>query len=261
MRRFVVFCWLAGAPFACGWGPEGHSLVARLAAARLTKKAADRVAAILGPNVSLASISSWADQVRNVRKESGPWHYIDIPIDKPHLDMARDCPKGECVIVKIEDFEKVLADKSAEPAKRKEALMFIVHFVGDMHQPLHCSDNADKGGNDVKLDFFGRPSNLHSVWDSGLLGRLGTEDAMFATLQQELTPKLAKKFRKGDVKDWAEESHAEGQQVVYGKLPKAEAGATIKVTEAYEHEADPVVKEQLERAGVRLAKVLNAALK
>ena len=114
------------------------------------------------------------DQIRRDRAATGPWHYVDIPIDKPHLDMARDCPKGDCVIAKIEEFQKVVVDPAATPVQRKEALMFLVHFVGDMHQPLHCSDNKDKGGNDVKLDFFGRPSNLHSVWDSGLLGRIGT---------------------------------------------------------------------------------------
>jgi hypothetical protein len=116
------------------------------------------VAEILGPGTTLASISSWADQVRRTRSETGPWHYIDIPINQPHLDMKRDCPTGNCVIAKIEDFEKLLAAPASTAEQRKEALMFIVHFIGDMHQPLHCADNKDKGGNDVKLDFFGRPT-------------------------------------------------------------------------------------------------------
>src|SRR5256885_1050309 len=186
MRRFAAFACLVAIAPAFGWGPEGHNLVARLAAVRLTPAAAAKVAEILGPGVTLASISTWADQVRPSRTETGPWHYIDIPIDKVHLDMQRDCPKGVCVIAKIEDFEKVLAAPETPPKERKEALMFIVHFVGDMHQPLHCSDNKDKGGNGVKVDFFGKPSNLHTVWDSGLLGRLGTEDTMFTTLDAEL---------------------------------------------------------------------------
>ena len=138
--------------------------------------------------------------------------------------------------------------------------MFLVHFVGDMHQPLHCSDNKDKGGNDVKLDFFGRPSNLHSVWDSGLLGRIGQEDALFTQYSNDLTQKLAKKWGKGTVDAWAEQSHKAAQKVVYGKLPKAAAGATVKIDAAYQKRAEPLIREQLERAGARLAAVLNGEL-
>src|SRR5215472_6987578 len=105
--RFLPFLWCAG---ALAWGPEGHNLVARLALARLTPAAAARVKEILGPDATLVSVSSWADQVRNSRRDTAPWHYIDIPINQPHLDMARDCNQGDCVIAKIEDFKKVLAN-------------------------------------------------------------------------------------------------------------------------------------------------------
>ena len=261
MRRVLVFVCLAVSVPAFGWGPEGHSLVARLAAARLTPAAAAKVAAILGPGTTLASISSWADQVRRSRTDSGPWHYIDIPINQPHLDMARDCPKGACVVTKIEDFEKELAAPETTPEKRKESLMFIVHFVGDMHQPLHCSDNKDKGGNDVKLEFLGKPSNLHTVWDSGLLGRMGTEDALFATLNTDLTPKREKKWAKGTVEDWADQIHKAGQKTTYGKLPKAYASSPFKVDAKYEQASDPLIRMELEKAGARLAMVLNSTLK
>lgn len=261
MRRLALLAGLVGCLPLFGWGPEGHSLVARLAAARLTPAAAARVAEILGPGNTLASVSSWADSVRRARAESGPWHYIDIPINKPHLDMERDCAKGDCVIAKIEDFEKVLVNPAVTPVQRKEALMFLVHFVGDMHQPLHCSDNKDKGGNDVKLEFFGRPSNLHSVWDSGLLSRMGTEDAMFAKLDRELSPKRFRKFEKGSVEDWADQIHKAGQKTTYGRLPKAAAGVQVKIDAKYEHEADELIQLELEKGGARLAKVLNSTLK
>jgi hypothetical protein len=245
---------------AFGWGPEGHNLVARLAAAHLTPAATARVAEILGASVTLQSIASWPDQIRRERVASGPWHYVDIPIDKPHLDMARDCPKGECVIAKIEDFKKVVTDPAATAVERREALIFLVHFVGDMHQPLHCSDNNDKGGNDIKLEFYGRNSNLHSVWDSGLLGRKGNEEALFAQYSKDLTEKRVKKLGKGSVKSWAEQSHKVAQKVVYGGLPQTPAGgATIDAT--YERLADPVIQDQIERAGARLARVLNTTLR
>src|SRR5215475_6440815 len=96
MRRLILIAWLAFAPRAHGWGVEGHDLVARLAAARLTPRAAAQVAEILGPGVTMASISSWADQIRNARRETGPWHYVDIPISKAHLDMQRDCADRNC---------------------------------------------------------------------------------------------------------------------------------------------------------------------
>jgi hypothetical protein len=261
MRRLVFSFWLAVAPSAYSWGVEGHALVARLAAARLSPKAAAAVAEILGPGASLTSVASWADQVRNTRRETGPWHYVDIQITDAHLDMKRDCPEGNCVLTKIDEFAAVLKNKNAAPEKRKEALMFLVHFVGDMHQPLHCADHHDKGGNDTKLTFFGRPTNLHGLWDSGLIARMGTEDALYAELNKDLTPKRAKNFAKGNVKNWAEQSHREAQLIVYGKLPKAESGTVIPLAESYEQPAAPIVKQQIEEAGARLAKVLNVALK
>jgi hypothetical protein len=256
--RFLVFWHLIISFSAFGWGNEGHSLVARLAAAHLKPRTAAKVEQILGPGVTMASVASWADQVRNQRRESAPWHFIDIPIDKPGLDMARDCPKEGCVISKIEEFTRQLADRKLTPEQKKEPLMFLIHFIGDMHQPLHCSDNKDRGGNGVRLEFFGRPSNLHSVWDGGLLGRLPAEDQEFAEFSKELTHSRARKLGKGDVRKWANESHQEAVDVVYGKLPKT---TTIQIGEEYEKAADPVVRIQIERAGARLAATLNKALK
>jgi hypothetical protein len=242
------------------WGPEGHNLVARLAAAHLTAAARAKVSEILGPGVTLASISTWPDQIRRARPETATWHYTDIPIDRPNLDMARDCPKGDCAIAKIEDFRKVLADSAAQPQQRREALMFVVHFVGDMHQPLHSSDNKDKGGNNVPTDFFGKPLNLHSVWDSGLLARMGDEEKLFAAFARDLTPKRQKKWAKGTVQQWADETHNLSRKIVYGKLPKVAAGAPEPIGEAYERAADPLIRQQIEKAGARLAAMLNAAL-
>ena len=216
---------------------------------------------MLGPGIAMQSIASWPDQIRRERVATGPWHYIDIPIDMPHMDVARDCPKGDCVLAKIEEFQKTVVDPTTPAPQRREALMFLIHFVGDMHQPLHCADNKDKGGNDVKLDFFGQPSNLHSVWDSGLLGRLGQEDALFATLSKDLTDRRAKKWGKGSVSGWAEQSHKIAQVAVYGKLPKAPEGGQVTVDAAYERLADPLIQRQIEKAGARLAMVLNTTLR
>ena len=269
MRKFLATSLaILSLPFpGFTWGGEGHDLVARIAQAQLTKKTRAKIDAILGPGVTIVSISSWADQVRRDRPESAPWHFIDIPIDQPHLDMARDCPKGDCVIAAIAKFRAQLKDKNTPAEKRKEALMFVVHFVGDIHQPLHCSDNKDKGGNDVRVTLAGadRPSNLHSVWDSGILGHMGTEDQLYPAMLSEAL-KNRKKWSKGSVEQWAEESHKAAVDVTYGKLPvKPVAGVRnetpIVLDAAYEDAAKPLIRVQIEKAGDRLARVLNDALK
>ena len=260
MRKLAVITLVAGCLPTFAWGPEGHSLVARIADAQPTPAARARVAAILGSDSSMASIASWADQVRPSRAATAPWHYVDIPIDQPHLDMARDCPKGDCVLAKIEEFRKALNDPAIVPAERREDLMFLIHFVGDMHQPLHCSDNQDKGGNDVKVEFHGKPTNLHSLWDSGLLSRMGTEDQLFSPLSRE-SARRAGKWSKGTVDDWAEGAHKAAQKTVYGRLPKVAAGTPVPIDAAYEKKADPLIREQIEKAGARLAAVLNTALR
>jgi hypothetical protein len=270
MRKLLVSL-LCGCLPAFSWGVEGHSLIARIAWAQLTPAVQVRVSEILGPNVSIQSIASWADQVRNQRRETGPWHYIDIPIDKPHLDMTRDCPKGECVLAKIEDFRKALKDPATAPLQRREALMFVVHFVGDMHQPLHCADNADQGGNKVLVKFGNRggdrPYNLHSLWDSGLLDAMPKMPTGAVPKEELLLPQYslesarhAKKWSKGTVEDWAEQIHKIAQKVTYGKLPKVAAGAPEPIGPEYESKADDVIRIQIEEAGARLAHVLNEAL-
>ena len=257
MRKLVPVVLVLGTRLF-GWGPEGHSLVARIAEAQLTPTAKARVAEILGPGSTMASVSSWADEIRRARPETGPWHYIDIPISKPHLDMARDCPKGDCVIAKIEEFRLTVKDPATPPEKRREALMFLIHFVGDMHQPLHCSDNNDKGGNDVKVQFLDYKGNLHSLWDSRLLSRMGKEDELLPRFLSD-AESHRKKYAKGTVEDWAEQSHKMAQKVVYGRLPKAPEGGVLVIRENYERRADPLIEQQIARAGARLAMVLNGA--
>jgi len=274
MRKLAAIGLLAGCLSAFAWGPEGHILVARIAEAQLTPGVRSRVTEILGPGSNMPSIASWADELRNSRRDTGPWHYVDIPIDKPHLDMERDCPKGDCVIAKIEAFRDVLRDPATPPEKLHEALLFLVHFVGDLHQPLHSSNNHDHGGNEVRIVFHGRSGNLHSLWDSGLLDRMGAPDALFPKFSRA-AQRHRKKWAKGTVRDWAEESHKAAQVTVYGKLPMQPnpaaapvntlAGALprqppIAITAAYEQKADVLIAAQIEKAGVRLASLLNATL-
>jgi len=139
--------------------------------------------------------------------------------------------------------------------------MFVIHFIGDMHQPLHSSDDSDKGGNDKHVVFNGRNMNLHSLWDGGLLGQIGKEDDLFPTWSADAA-QHARKWSKGSVEDWAEQCHKVSVKVVYGKLPKtADKTKPYVIDAAYAQKADPLIKDQIEKAGDRLARALNENVK
>jgi nuclease S1 len=123
---------------------------------------------------TLANVSMWADQIRLQRRETAPWRFVNIPIHPPSgtlaaYDPQRDRPQANCVVAKIDQLAGVLSDRDAAPWQRLEALKFLVHFVADIHQPLHCADNHDAGGNGVRVEFNGRPTTLHAVWDTDIL--------------------------------------------------------------------------------------------
>jgi hypothetical protein len=254
----LVVPWLGSLSPGLAWGPEGHRIVAVIAQMNLTPQTQQRVNALLGPYNSIAAISSWADDTRVDFPETGPWHYIDITLDANKIDLASECPQGNCVIAQIEKFEAALKDPHTGEADRRVALKFLVHFVADLHQPLHCEDNHDKGGNEVQVIFFGQPSNLHSVWDSGILRHIQPwGNQLAAELAQRLTPEQRQQWVKGTIGDWALESHRLARDVAYKRLPQ---GPIPELGEAYVEAATPVVEIQLEKAGIRLAYLLNQAL-
>ncbi len=254
----VICLWSARPVFA--WGPQGHRVIAVIAQSNLTPQGREKINALLGPYNSLAAISSWADDTRPDYAETGPWHYIDIPIEANSIDMAAECPQSNCVIGQIEKFEGVLKDAHASEADRRVALEFLVHFVGDLHQPLHAVDNDDKGGNLVQVVFFGQPSNLHSVWDSGILNHVEPYGNKLAEeLGRGITPAEREQWGKGSVEDWALESHRLAREVAYKNLPPGPP--PLALGQAYVDATAPAVKVQLEKAGIRLAKILNQALR
>jgi S1/P1 Nuclease len=243
---------------ALGWGQEGHQVVSIIAERHLTAKARERVRQILGPEGSLAAVSTWADEIRPSRPETAPWHYIDIPLNASAIDPARDCPNADCVTAAITRFVGVLRDTASSPDAKSEALKFVVHFVADLHQPLHCADNHDRGGNDVHVTFFGTNTNIHSVWDTLLIERIDPNKESYAKrLDAALTDSNIDAFGKGTVEAWALESHEVAQKVAYGALP---SGGTLELGPGYFQTVAPAVDLQLQKAGIRLASILNGAL-
>jgi hypothetical protein len=161
---------------AFAWGYTGHRVIAEIAEQFLEPETARQVRDLLAiENVTtLAEVSTWADQIRLQRPETAPWHYVNIPVhpapDEPSsYDATRDCPNDACVVAKIEQLERVLADRQVLGRQRLEALKYLVHFIGDVHQPLHASNDHDRGGNEVPVVFMERQTNLHALWDTGII--------------------------------------------------------------------------------------------
>ena len=242
------------------WAREGHEIVAILAEQRLHPHVRDAVVALLD-DTTFIEAASWADKVRD--QQTAPWHYVNIEITEIEYDAARVCPHDQCVIGQIERFRHVLANADGDSQKRQKALKYLIHFVGDLHQPLHAGENNDRGGTDVPVEFLGetmdpyrhQPWNLHAVWDSGIL-EVRDRDAHHyaARLNAWLHSQPAGAFQDGSVVDWAMESHDIARDHVYVLPDDRNLG------EKYYRANVPVVDQQLAKAGVRLAKLLNDAL-
>jgi hypothetical protein len=278
MRRLgLVLCVVAILTLASertplvAWGAQGHHVVARIAWALMTPAARDEATSLLdgGQDVFIA-MSTWADDVRSSRPETYNWHFVDIPVDATHYDAARDCApteRGDCVIAEIARARDELADRSRSKEKRAEALKFLIHFVGDLHQPLHAVDDHDRGGNDVRVNSLrdspgGRTTNLHSVWDTGLINLSSeTEAARTARLLDALTAARVKVDL--DVVRWAEESHDVAAHVTYHYpefSPQGPPSDPITLSPAYLDEAAKTIDAQLMKAGARLGALLNTAV-
>ncbi|MGO8919847.1 MAG: S1/P1 nuclease [Stellaceae bacterium] len=249
---------------AAAWGDEGHRIAAEIAEQYLEPETARQVRDLLAIEnaTTLAEVSTWADEIRGQRRETARWHYVNIPIHPPArtpagYDAARDCPQGECVVAKIDGLAAVLRDKTAPARERLEALKFVINLVADIHQPLDCADDGDRGGNDIRVTFLGQQTNLHALWDSGMLAvaGIGDERAYALRLVKSIPPARLVQWRGGTTADWGNESYGIAR-LIYGGSHEARALQLF-----YEEDFLPVVNVQLEKAGVRLAAMLNAALK
>jgi hypothetical protein len=249
---------LAPAP-AFAWGAEGHEIIAAIALRELTPTARARAASLLGGDTMLIHDANWADEIREQRPETGRWHYVDIPLGAPGYDPSRDCRGNDCVVAQIENDRRVLGDARASRQMRAEALRFLVHFVGDIHQPLHAVDNDDKGGNAVRVYMPGDRTNLHRVWDAEVVQALGYDgDALAGGIDHAITPVQRKSWQAGTPSDWANESYRIARDEIY---PVARGRRTMRLPASYPRAESAVVRRQLARAGVRLAWILNNTLR
>ena len=272
---------VACVPEAWAWGPQGHRTVGAIADRLLTPAAQAQVAALLAADLdklgnpsgraTLESVAVWADEIRGTPADEPRWHYDDVPVCG---SAPRDsyCPGGECNSAQLERLTLVLADAQAAPRERNEALKWIVHLVGDIHQPLHAADNGDHGGNRVRVALEGVHTRgrltLHGAWDSELV------TLALKTRSRQQPPRdidaLAREARsltaeagQGTPSDWASQSNHLARNVAYqypgfacGRVP---AGIVV-LDRDYQREAQAIVRERLLLAGGRLANLLNKIL-
>jgi hypothetical protein len=242
-------------PQAWAWGNEGHRIIADIAWEHLNDATLEQLRPFLGDN-DLASISTWADDIRSQRPESGPWHYVNISPDSGGYQ-PKDCPDNNCVVAQIDKFARILGDPHQSFTARSEALKFLVHFVGDLSQPFHAMADA-RGGNDIPVTVFGSTQcgdyacNLHSVWDTELIGHTGLREHRYA---RELEKMIAANHLQAGAADpvaWANESLQLATQ--------AWVQPQTNIGETYYLKQRPVVDRQLALAGLRLARLLNEEL-
>lgn len=249
---------------AQAWSAEGHRIVCEIAWQRLTPEARRMVLELLQPEADpvFAPHCVWPDVVRGTtHRHTAAYHYINPPAGQPGVDLRRDCGDAElrCVTWAVDHYARILADRGRPLAERNEALKFVGHFVGDLHQPLHAGRPEDLGANRVFVNFFGdtgsaeRPLNLHSVWDGAILRRAGhawPESA--ARLNREITPLDVERWQGLDLLAWTDESYRIADGFAYGQLPEDRV-----IGNRYYRPALGYSEMRLQQAGVRLAYLLN----
>lgn len=253
MPRFfllLLLCASAAQP-AFAWGKTGHRVAAAIAEPYLSDRAKAAIEEILGPE-DVAEGSTWADFMRASpdpfwQDEASPYHYVTIPKGMTYAEIGAP-PEGDAVTA-LYKFMKVLRDDATTREEKQLALRFIVHIVGDLHQPLHVGDGTDRGGNDFAVVYYGRETNLHSVWDSAMIdGEQLSYSEMAEWLGRKITPDEAAAWMDPNPVVWVNESAAI-RDTIYPENPD------LKWDYVFNHIG--MVKTRLSMAGVRIAAFLN----
>lgn len=252
----VMWMGLLAAMPAQAWSAFGHRLVGLLAQEQVTPATRARLDALLAqePGADLGTIATWADEIRDqpAWQFTAPFHYVNFRDGSCSFDAARDCAKGQCIIAALERYTQVLGDASRPAEERLEALKFVVHFVGDIHQPMHAGNRDDRGGNRFQISIDGEGSNLHAVWDYHLLQSAGLRMKQY---RARLAPQVAAAdITPMDFTRWAESSCALlDSAAVYpsraGRLPGV-----------YLERQRPVAESRVVLAAARLAALLDRSL-
>lgn len=248
---------------AFAWGNQGHQLIGRVAERRLSQKARAEVRRLLN-NRSLRNVAIIPDGFRDVEllRVTADWHFVNIDIANPTYDESRDCPSGDCVVRRIGRMVELLGDDTRQDTHRADALIFLVHFVGDLHQPFHAGfgrtpdGEPDRGANNQTVIIDDVERKLHSVWDTSLVIRRGfNEDARFNRMINQTIPALDPDLAAvDDVEEWTNESHRIAQEM------HRKTKANLNEEEGYIEKGEKIVEERMALAAVRLARMIENAL-
>jgi len=256
-KQFLHLCSLFVTAIALiSWGVTGHRTIGRIAANHLSPQASAAVRELLGSE-TLAEASTWPDEVRSQPeyKHTGPWHYINLPLGLSEAEFEKTV-KGmtqENVYSALLQQEQALGSTATTKQQKIEALKFIVHFIGDLHQPMHVSREEDKGGNTIQINYSGVGTNLHALWDSKLLDHLGLDDQQLAQKVDQVSNAQVTAWQNDPLIKWIWESY-----VISSKLyAEIDAMNGRSIDDSYYQAHILIVQQRIEMAGVRLAGVLN----
>ena len=277
IAALVVAALLLGVPCADvqAWGDKGHRIIGHMARDLLSPQTRAVIQQLMGSD-DLATFSLYLDKRKDQLEQEFPgsrqWHDDDEPICMT-TSYPDYCPNGTCASTQLPRYYQVLVDADASTSKKPFAVFVLTHLVGDMHQPLHAADHEDRGGNEIKVLLpDGRKTNLHAAWDTSLVEHLygGQNDMTVATRLMQQYASHATAWQAGNVdlatmQAWIDDANHLAKEVAYGKLPGFACQADMEQTRIILsddslHRAEPVVEEQLAKAGYRLASILNRAL-
>lgn len=232
------------------WGKTGHRVTGQIAQNHLTGKAKRALTDLLDGH-SLAFVSTFADDIKADRSYSkfSPWHYVNYPLGMSYV--ASEKSEDGDIITAIEECTAIVKNEANSREDRVFHLKMLVHLIGDLHQPMHASRAEDKGGNDIQVQWFGQGSNLHSIWDKNLIESYGMTFTELAGELDHFSKKEKKKIQEGTIYDWVDESHE-----ICGELYDS-VKVGDKLGYQYSYKYNDLLFEQLQKGGLRLAKVLN----
>jgi len=283
-RILAALLALSLARGALAWGPEGHRMVGDIAERFLAAETRAQIQKLLEADRmadgqasgrhTLGEVANWADEIKDTEwgKRRGSWHYDDVPLCDA-AEYSKYCKNGRCASAQLARQIEILGDERARPGQRNEALKWVVHLMGDIHQPLHAANRGDRGGNRVQVSFFGERDNppygslnLHAIWDVHMVRRLVADrSGERVVVSAPIADGNRNAWEKGSISDWIGESHRVARDTVYPLLPVAASCSSkivdvVAIDQTYYAKAVPVVEIQIRKAGVRLARVLNEAL-
>ncbi|WP_194852480.1 S1/P1 nuclease [Nonlabens antarcticus] len=250
---FLVCLLLSINAQAYDWGQTGHRATGAIAENYLTYKTKRAIADLLDGQ-SLAFVSTYGDEIKsdNAFRMYGPWHYVNVPFDSTYEEHEHN-DKGD-IITGIDTCIKIIKSKTATKQEKAFHLKLLVHFIGDLHQPMHVGIGDDKGGNDFQVSWYNNGTNLHSVWDSRMIESYGMTYSELADNMPALSKEERQKMQSGTHRDWMVDSRV----VIKDIYANTEVGE--KLGYRYMYDYFDTVRNQLQKGGVRLAGLLNELL-